>query len=133
MNLKINSVKETCLYVKNLDQAKEFYHNILGFEVISFDEGRHVFFRAGSSVLLCFNPDLTKHEENLPPHYAEGKMHIAFDVEKDQYEQWKSLLIGKGVKITHVEPWGKKYESFYFEDPDGNVLEIVQNGMWPGD
>ena len=128
--MKINFIKETCLYVNDLQKTKEFYHDTLGFPLISLVEGRHVFFRAGESVLLCFLPEATKNEENLPPHYAEGKMHLAFEVDGAEYEQWKNKIKELDIPITHEEKWGEKYQSFYFDDPDGHVLEIVPKGMW---
>ena len=53
-------IKDTCLYIKDLERAREFYHEILELPLISYVEGKHIFFRAGSSVLLCFNPDDSK-------------------------------------------------------------------------
>jgi catechol 2,3-dioxygenase-like lactoylglutathione lyase family enzyme len=128
--MKLESIKETCIYVNNLEASKIFYHEILGLELISFVENRHLFFRIGHQVLLCFNPETTKAETSLPPHFAYGKQHIAFEVQFEEYQNWKEKLVGAGIKMTHEHEWKKKLLSFYFEDPDGNVLEIVQPGIW---
>ncbi|MGB3181447.1 MAG: VOC family protein [Cyclobacteriaceae bacterium] len=126
----IKQVKETCLYIHDIDRTKDFYKNKVGLSVISVVPGRHIFFRAGTSVLLCFIAEVTRHEKNLPPHYAEGKQHIAFEVSKDDYPLWKDKIMKAGITITHKEDWGRGYESFYFDDPDGHVLEIVEEGLW---
>ncbi len=130
IDMNINFIKETCLYVKDLERTKHFYHEVLGFPLISFVADRHVFFRAGKSVLLCFLAEVTKEEKNLPPHYAKGKMHLAFEVNKTEYEQWKERVILLDIEITHEQKWEREFTSFYFDDPDGHVLEVVQNGMW---
>ena len=39
---------------------KDFYVNKIGLEFVSEEKGRHVFLRAGKSMLLIFNPDNTK-------------------------------------------------------------------------
>lgn len=82
-------------------------------------------------MLLCFNPDVTKQEQSLPPHWgATSKHHLAFEAPKAQYETWKAHLAAAGVPITCEYNWGRGHESFYFEDPDGHVLEVVQPGLW---
>ena len=39
---------------------KDFYVNRLGLDLVSEEEGRHVFLKAGKSMLLIFNPENTK-------------------------------------------------------------------------
>jgi catechol 2,3-dioxygenase-like lactoylglutathione lyase family enzyme len=128
--LRFTQIKETCLYIDDLDAAERFYSEGLGMPVISKVKGRHIFFRVGSSVLLCFLPEVTRREQNLPPHFAEGKQHIAFEVPLEHYQAWKEKLEALGVAITHEQPWAKGLRSFYFEDPFGHVLEIVPPGIW---
>jgi catechol 2,3-dioxygenase-like lactoylglutathione lyase family enzyme len=123
-------IKETCLYIQHLDLAENFYCSILGMPVISKVANRHIFFRCGKSVLLCFIPEATKAEKNLPPHYASGKQHVAFEVGKADYLNTKSRLLEKGISIIHEQEWKNNQESFYFEDPFGHVLEIVPEGIW---
>ena len=98
--------------------------------MISKVDRRHIFFRAGTSVLLCFLPEVTKNEKNLPPHFAHGKQHIAFETSPENYLKWKKLVQEKGIAITHEQDWKDGLKSFYFEDPDGHVLEIVPAGIW---
>lgn len=123
-------IKETCLYVSDLDKTADFYHHKLGMPVISKVDHRHIFFRAGTSVLLCFLPEVTREEQNLPPHFAYGRQHIAFEADTDVYTQWKETVKEMGITITHEQNWKDGLESFYFEDPDGHVLEIVPTGIW---
>jgi catechol 2,3-dioxygenase-like lactoylglutathione lyase family enzyme len=128
--LDFTQIKETCLYIDDLDTAQRFYGDGLGMPVISKVEGRHIFFRVGASVLLCFIPEVTRKEQNLPPHFAKGKQHIAFEVPLEQYAAWKEKLHKLGIPITHEQDWGKNRTSIYFEDPFGHVLEILPPGIW---
>ncbi|REE00431.1 VOC family protein [Marinoscillum furvescens] len=128
--MEFTQIKETCLYVADIKASRTFYEGILNLPVISEVQGRHVFFRCGSSVLLCFLAEVTRQEQNLPPHYAHGKLHIALEVPQDQYEAVKAQLVHSGVAITHEQSWKGALKSFYFEDPDGHVLEIVPPGIW---
>lgn len=128
--MEIQKIKETCLYVKDLARTENFYAQVLNFKIIGRAENRHVFFRAGTTVLLCFNPEETKKEKDLPPHFAYGNIHLAFEVKKEDYETWRQTLLAKGIQIIYEKIWGKDYKSFYFKDPDGHLLEIVPEGMW---
>ena len=124
-------IKESCLYVADLDRTRSFYEGVLQLPVIVQVPGSHVFFRAGDSVLLCFLPESSANNTDLPGHYGEGRLHLAFEVEEGEYELWKHELVRQGIAIEKVQSWkqGKK-GSFYFRDPDGHLLEILQKGIW---
>ncbi len=118
------------MYVSDLNQTSKFYHDLLGLKVIGRVDGRHIFFKAGTSVLLCFIAEATSQDDHLPPHYGSGKLHMAFEVEMENYQSIKEQLISKGVDVIYEETWRSDVHSFYFHDPDGHVLEIVPKGMW---
>ena len=128
--MNVTQIKETCLYFCDLERARLFYEDVLGLPVISYVPGKHIFFKAGSSVLLCFNPDDSKNKKSPPAHFGDGKYHFAFEVKAGEYEDHKRELQSKGIKIIDKVIWGSGQESFYFEDPGGNILEIVPEGVW---
>jgi catechol-2,3-dioxygenase len=124
-------IKETCLYVNDLETAKKFYHDTLELPIISYVKSKHIFFRVGTSVLLCFNPQDSKLKESPPAHYGGGKQHFAFEVKRQLYQSIKNQVLEKGIKITDSVVWPSGSESFYFEDYENNVLEIVPDeGIW---
>lgn len=127
---EIIKIKETCLYLKDLEAAKAFYQGKLGLELIHYEPGKHIFFRAGSSVLLCFNPDDSRHKKSPPPHYAEGNQHYAFEVAREDYTKVKEKVRALGIEIIDELTWKSGQESFYFKDPEQNVLEFVPEGVW---
>ena len=124
-------IKETCLYVHDLERIRKFYHEILGLPIIHFEPGKHIFFRLGSSVLLCFNPDDSKTTVTPPAHFGGGKQHFAFEISDRLYPEVKQEIIDKGIEIVDEITWPGGKKSFYFNDPEGNVLEILpEKGIW---
>ena len=128
--MNIRRIKETCIYVTDLQRTKTFYTKTLGLPLISLAEGRHVFFRAGESVLLCFIAAATEAEKELPPHGASGAIHFAFEVARREYDAALQKLKNDGVPILHEHIWKTGLRSFYFHDPDGNLLEVIEEGLW---
>ena len=130
MEFSFPHIKETCLYITDLDRAEAFYHGKLKLPIVAKADGRHIFFRAGSSMLLCFIAESTKEETRFPAHYGGGKQHMGFGVPLADYEAWKAHFISLDIHITHEHTWRDGVKSFYFEDPDGNVLEVLPNELW---
>jgi catechol 2,3-dioxygenase-like lactoylglutathione lyase family enzyme len=129
--MKFLKIKETCLYLDDLERAKDFYNGVLGLSIINYEPEKHIFFRAGASVLLCFNPQDSKRKKSPPGHFGGGKQHFAFEVDNDQYENCKRELLSKKIAIIDEVTWKPGIKSFYFEDPEGNVLEVVpEKGFW---
>lgn len=129
--MKFLQIKETCIYTQNLEEARAFYHGLLGLEEIAYLPTKHLFLRAGSSVLLVFNPDDSRTKQSPPAHYASGKQHFAFEVPARDYEKAKAFIASKNIEITDEVIWREGVKSFYFNDPAGNIVEILPNeGLW---
>ncbi len=131
--MQFMQIKETSLYVFSLDNSKSFYNGLLEMEVISEAPGRHIFFKTGTSVLLCFAAEATLNDNKLPPQGGRGQIHIAFEVAKEDYETTKKDIMNKNIVIEHEQHWHQNFKSFYFRDPDNHLLEVVQEGMWDYD
>mgnify|MGYP006189660477 CR=1 FL=1 len=56
----------------------------------------------------------------------------ATEVSVEDYLESKQKIIDNGIIITHEQEWSDGQKSIYFEDPFGNVLEIVPKGIWEG-
>jgi catechol-2,3-dioxygenase len=125
---------------------KDFYINILGLEFVSEEEDRHVFLKAGQSMLLIFNPNKTLANNNnisnrssstqLPIHGAFAPpsiIHFALEIEKQNYDSAKYILNEKNIKIEKEVIWEKGTNSIYFRDPAGNLVEIITQDSWPVD
>ncbi|GCC51016.1 glyoxalase [Chryseotalea sanaruensis] len=128
--MKIKQIKETCIYTQDLETARLFYCEKLRLPLISYLPDKHLFVRVGNSVLLCFNPQDSQQKKTPPGHYAQGKIHFAFEVDADDYQKTKQEIIEMGITISDEVTWENGQQSFYFEDPSGNVLEVVPVGIW---
>lgn len=127
---RVTGILETVLYVADLERAEGFYRDVLALKQIGKEAGRHVFFRVGSGVLLLFRAERTRQSGRLPPHGADGAIHVCFTVAPDEYETWKQRLQGHGVPIQQEVAWPHG-RSFFFRDPDGNLLELADADLWP--
>ena len=128
--MNIVSIKETCIYVNDLERTQDFYHSKLGLPLISFIKNRHVFFKAGSSVLLCLIAEETQKRNELPSHGAKGSIHFAFEVCKEEYDEALTQIKTAGIPILHQHVWKGGIRSFYFHDPDHHLVEIIEQNLW---
>jgi len=135
--MKFTKIVETCIYSSELKEMKDFYMNKLGLDFVSEDNGRHVFLKAGKSMLLIFNPESTLNDSIsiFPIHGAitpPSIVHFALEINTADYEKWKDLLSKKQINIEKELKIGNS-RSVYFRDPSGNVVELITENAWPID
>lgn len=123
-------VLETGLYARDLDAAEPFYGQVLGLEVLFREEGRHVFFRCGTGVVLLFNPEATRAGGTLPPHGTDGAGHVAFAVNTERLGAWRRHFRRHEIAVEHEEAWGGGRRSLYVRDPAGNSVELASADLW---
>lgn len=123
--IELKGIGHVLLQVSNLQVAIEFYRNLLQFELVEESSAGHqsmAFLSLGES---GHNLDLMEVEaERLPPKGQSTLGHLAFGVESfEMLEKAYFHLLDAGVNIfaaiDHVSQ-----QSIYFQDPDGNTLEI---------
>lgn len=135
-DLKPSGILETVLYAADLAGAEAFYGGLLGLDMIGRADGRHVFFRCGSQMLLIFNPDVTKMPPTagaklpVPPHGARGPGHVCFRATADEIVRWKQHIEASGIAIEADFDWPGGGRSIYFRDPAGNCLEFAEAKIW---
>jgi catechol 2,3-dioxygenase-like lactoylglutathione lyase family enzyme len=134
--LKFEKIIETCIYSPDLKVIKDFYVNRLGLDLVSEEEGRHVFLKAGKSMLLIFNPENTRISSNniFPAHGAitpPSSIHFALEIGQVDYEAARNILIQNEIPIEKELSWDSGGKSIYFRDPVGNLVEFVTKGQWP--
>lgn len=131
----IDGILEAALYAEDLDAARAFYGEIMGLTELVAVPGRHIFFRAGSTVLLIFNPKATADPLSnptlpVPPHGAQGPGHLCFAASSSAIEKWHERLSAAGCKVEADFRWPGGARSIYFRDPAGNSLEIAEPQLW---
>lgn len=123
---------EAALYADDLDAAERFYGQALGLPVVLKMEGRHVFFRAGETILLIFDPAAAETPGDsplaAPPHGAHGPGHAC--LASDDLAGWEEHLTGHDIPIERHITWPNGARSIYFRDPAGNSLEIAEPKLW---
>jgi catechol 2,3-dioxygenase-like lactoylglutathione lyase family enzyme len=128
---RLESVLETVLYFTDQSRCERFYGDVLGMRLIDREPGRSLFFRAGDSVFLLFDAEATSEGGPLPAHGSRGPGHCCFLVAPEAYESWKTYLRSRGVGLIQERSWQHGRRSFYFRDPDDNLLEIADGDIWP--
>ena len=132
--MKFRKIVETSIYSSHLEKMKEFYVDKLGLEFVSEQKGRHVFLKTDKNMLLIFNQQVTaaeketSHGASTPP----SMVHIAIEIESDEYEQAKHLLEKNNIHIEKEIAWenNNKSRSIYFRDPSGNLVEFITRNYW---
>lgn len=137
-----SGILESALYVDDLDAAEAFYRDVMGLEVLTRLEGRHVFFRCGQGVLLLFDPAETSKPPApdsrlpVPPHGTKGDGHLCFAGSAEEIERWKTYLEANDIAIEADFRWPAHGDepsggrSIYFRDPAGNSIEFAEPRIW---
>ena len=126
----LTRVLETVLYYSDAERTERYYTDVLGMRLLDREPGRSLFFRVGDSIFLLFKAEETLQGRTLPGHGATGPIHTCFLAPEEEYERWKSYLSSRGIPIIRETRWPRGL-SFYFHDPDGNLLEIANADIWP--
>jgi catechol 2,3-dioxygenase-like lactoylglutathione lyase family enzyme len=146
MGINIKGIGHVGILVSDFERSFKFYTEVLGCKVTSrrqrpdgaesaflrFDETHHDFVIASAPEDVDVSANVGQRERLV--------QQIAFQVEnRDEFMRALAHLHTNGVKIvngplTHGIESGGNVEgsgsrSFYFNDPDGNRLEIFTDGM----
>ena len=132
--MEIIDVAHVMFNVTDLERSLKLYRDLLGFKVSGEYEGAVIWLNMGQyreGHNLAFHDIGLYKVPNAAPTNARkvaGLNHAAFRLRTpEDVDQAAKLLKANGVKIlkgpmTHKED-NDRY--LYFEDPDGNVLELV--------
>ena len=123
--MKITHLDHLVLTVKNIDDTIEFYQSVLGMQKESFGEGR--------IALLFGQQKINLHEYG---HEFEPKAHLPVpgsadlcfitdtplsDAMQHAHKQGVDIIEGPVIRTGA----SGKIESFYFRDPDLNLIEVA--------
>lgn len=127
--MKINKIHHIAIICSNYQKSKDFYVNLLGFEIIqeTFRKDRNSYkldLRVGTQDQIeLFSFPNPPQRPNQPESC--GLRHLAFEV--DDIDQSVRDLWEKGIAVEPIrldETTGKRYT--FFQDPDHLPLEIYQ-------
>ena len=124
VSIKPRGVLHFSLSVSNLEVSKKFYTEILGLTFVRHSTAYEMMFlTAGQDfVTLC------KSETPIQPNpKGRRRVHHAFALAPDTYEDAKNFLLENGVEIIdeeNRETGTVLGRQFYIHDPDLNVIEL---------
>jgi catechol-2,3-dioxygenase len=110
------------LHTANPAASARFYQEVFGMEVVGGSGSDHPL---GMSVFLCSRPNEESHEIVFfaDPAYA----HIAFKVSSlAELRSFHARVVEKNIPVKFIFNHRASF-SFYFEDLDGNMIEVY----WP--
>jgi catechol 2,3-dioxygenase-like lactoylglutathione lyase family enzyme len=131
----LSGLLETSVYVADIGRSADFYRTVLGLAPM-FESDRLIAFNAGPErVLLVFQrgrstEDMRFDEGLVPGLDGSGPVHIAFAIPPEHFDAWRSHLAGAEIAIKGEMRWPRGGHSLYFDDPDGNLLEVATPGLW---
>ena len=132
---RLNGVLETALYVDDKARSVRFFHEVMGLPILLDQERLTGLDAGGNSVLLIFARGQSVDGEDtpgghIPGHDGAGPLHMCFKIAEADYDEWRSHLRKAQVKELSEVTWPRGGRSYYFEDPDGHVLELATPGLW---
>ena len=112
--------------VKDLDTAKTFYTENLGFDVVfSGDWYIHLVSKSGVQVGFLLPDQPTQPPIFQKPYCGEG---VIFSLEVEDADAACAVAMSKSLNIVlelQSEDWGQRH--FCIQDPNGIYLDIVQS------
>lgn len=121
-------ISEIVLIVDDVVRSADFYENVVGLEPISSPGDEWAWFEAGCSrQRIAVHRGTLLHEEHSPhpEGHRFGSVHFAFEVPRERFEDAVAHVRSKGVPVYRPTTldW-MNATSYYFYDPDGNLLEL---------
>jgi catechol 2,3-dioxygenase-like lactoylglutathione lyase family enzyme len=111
--------------VKNLAQARRFYEEVLGLQVMDTRDGDAIMLRSANSRLIVYRSDRAGTNQATAMTWMMGT-----DIDRVVEE-----LEEKGVKFEHYDLPGLTqkgdvhsfgdFKAAWFKDPDGNILALM--------
>ena len=123
--MKITGIDHIVLTVQNIDTSVRFYESVLGMTKVVFGEGRIALEFGNQKINLHQIGNEFEPKAKVPKPGSEDLCLIA----ENRLEEAMAHVRGAGVDILEgpVQRTGAigLMSSFYFRDPDGNLIEVA--------
>jgi catechol 2,3-dioxygenase-like lactoylglutathione lyase family enzyme len=122
----VSGISELVLEVSDLEAARRFYRDVLGFEETLFGEGREgrYWYLIGETARL----GLWTPQVGLAGGRGGAHVHFAFHVADEEIARLLERLGEKGVEVEGPVQLGPG-RAIYVTDPDDNVVEFWSQDM----
>jgi catechol 2,3-dioxygenase-like lactoylglutathione lyase family enzyme len=116
----------TLIAVKNMEKAKQFYHSVLGLDIIA-DFGANVILTGGIALQTIDTWKDFIHKQDNEIIFGNNATELYF--EDDDIESFAAKLENfKNIEYVHPlfeHPWGQRVVRFY--DLDKHIIEVGEN------
>jgi predicted enzyme related to lactoylglutathione lyase len=121
-----SGISELVLEVDDLEAARRFYLDVLGFEETLYGEGAEgrYWYLIGETARL----GLWTEQVGLAGGRGGAHVHYAFNVADDEIDRLKSRIEAAGTEVEGPIQLGPG-RAIYVTDPDGNVVEFWSQDM----
>jgi catechol 2,3-dioxygenase-like lactoylglutathione lyase family enzyme len=122
----VTGISELVLEVSDLEAARRFYRDVLGFEETLYGEGREgrYWYLVGETARL----GLWTEQIGLAGGRGGAHVHYAFHVADPEIDRLKERIEAAGGEIEGPIQLGPG-RAIYITDPDGNVVEFWSQDM----
>lgn len=122
----VSGISELVLEVFDLDAARHFYRDVLGFEETLYGEGAEgrYWYLVGDTARL----GLWTEQVGLAGGRGGAHVHFAFNVDDGEIDGLKARIEGAGAEVEGPIQLGPG-RAIYVSDPDGNVVEFWSQDM----
>ena len=112
----------TLIAVNDIEKSKQFYHNVLGLDVVA-DFGANVTLTGGVVLQTLETWQSFIHTDDVTLKNNAGELY--FETENmDAFAQHLESFDISYVHKLHEHPWGQRVIRFY--DPDGHIIEAAE-------
>jgi catechol 2,3-dioxygenase-like lactoylglutathione lyase family enzyme len=122
----VTGISELVLEVADLEAARRFYRDLLGFEETLYGEGREgrYWYLVGESARL----GLWTEQVGLAGGRGGAHVHFAFQVADEEIDRLDKSIRDAGGEVEGPIQLGPG-RAIYITDPDGNVVEFWSQDM----
>ena len=122
----VSGISELVLEVSDLEAARRFYRDVLGFEETLYGEGAEgrYWYLVGDTARL----GLWTEQVGLAGGRGGLHVHYAFHVEDPEVDRIKARIDEAGAEVEGPIQLGPS-RAIYVTDPDGNVVEFWSQDM----
>ena len=122
----VTGISELVLEVSDLDAARRFYRDVLGFEETLYGEGAEgrYWYLVGETARL----GLWTEQVGLAGGRGGAHVHYAFNVADGEIDRLKDRIEEAGAAVEGPIQLGPG-RAIYVTDPDGNVVEFWSQDM----
>jgi catechol 2,3-dioxygenase-like lactoylglutathione lyase family enzyme len=126
-------LRHLALNVRNLEEMKRFYVDVLGFAVEWEPDADNVYLSSGTDNLALHripgSPRRSEDASNRETRAPSALDHLGILVRQgDDVDRWAAYLEARGVELTaKARTHRDGARSCYFKDPDGNTVQIIHH------